>query len=166
MFNVASTLGESFTASMTGTTEDKTYSATIEYDGMGNGHYVGQFDEGSYELYILGERYVICSENQCIETPNFSDASPIDATAFEFSEEDLNSYRDSALYKGTETCPDGTCDVWEISIEEYSGKLYVTEDGRISKATGAAAGGTFEIVYTYEEVTITPPENIQTIPTT
>lgn len=163
-FNPAATAGESFVATMTGTTEDKSYTATIEYDGSGNAHYTGQFEDETFELYMLGERNIICNGGQCIETPNTTGASPVDRDLFDISDEDLTEYRNNALYQGTQDCPAGKCEVWQISVEDYTGLLFVSEDGQISKATGEAAGGSFEIIYSYEQVTVSAPENIQTIP--
>ena len=163
-FSLASTTNESFTATITGTTDGSTYNATIQNDGSGNSQYTGQLDGKKFELYILGNRNIVCNEGQCIETNNTLGLAPIDRDQYEISDEDLESYRQSAIYKGTVDCSAGTCDKWEISVSDFTGSLLVDSDGRINQVATDIEGGSYTIDYAYGDVTITPPENVISVP--
>lgn len=165
VFNVAATSGSAFVATMNGTTTDgTTYTATIQYDGNQNSYYVGTFQDEQFELYALEQRFITCSQGQCIESPVASSGIPISSDQYEYSEEDVNAYREGALFLGNQNCPAGTCKVWGIEREGYSGKLFVDSSGRISRAEWNGAEGSFSIDYEYRDVIITPPENVLTIP--
>jgi uncharacterized protein YxeA len=163
-FSLASTTNKSFTATINGTTDDQTYNATIKNDGLGNSQYTGQADGKEFELYVLGDRNIVCTDGQCIETSNTIGLSPIDQDQYEITDEDLENYRESALYKGTAECSAGTCEKWEVSVSEFTGTLLVDNDGRINQISTTVEGNTYTVDFTYEEVTITPPENVITIP--
>ena len=163
-FNLASTANESFTATITGTTDGSTYNATIEYDSNGDSKYTGQSNGKNFELYLLGDRNIVCNDEQCIETNNTLGLAPIDKDQYEISDEDLESYQQSALYKGTVDCSAGTCDKWEVSVSDFTGTLLVDSDGRINQVSTEVEGASYTIDYSYGEVTITPPENVISVP--
>jgi hypothetical protein len=163
-FNLASTINESFTATVTGTANGETFNATIKNDGEGNSQYSGQANNKEFDLYLLGDRNIICSDGNCIETSNTAGLAPIDRDQYEISDEDLESYQQSAVYKGTADCSAGTCEKWEVSVSEFTGTLLVDNNGRINQVSTVVEGGTYTIDYTYSEVIITPPENVISLP--
>jgi hypothetical protein len=164
LFDLASTTNQSFTATITGTTDGSTYNGTIEYDENGNSKYTGQSDGKEFELYLLGDRSIVCNEGQCIETNNTLGLAPVNREQYEISDEDLQSYQQSALYKGTVDCSAGTCDKWEVSVSDFTGTLLVDSEGRINQVSTEVEGGSYSIDYAYGDVTITPPENVISLP--
>ncbi len=163
-FNPQSTVSESFTATMTGTSDGETFTATIEYDGDNNSRYTGQANDKEFDLYLLGDRNIFCSDGQCLETPNSAGLVPVDKDQYEISEDDLASYQQSALYKGQVDCSAGTCDKWEVSVSTFTGSILVDSSGRINQVTTVSENSNYTIDYVYEEVVITPPENVKSIP--
>lgn len=166
-FSPLATNAESFEAKMVGTTADgQNYTATIEFDGQDNSHYYGDFGtDQTFEVFSLNGRTIFCSENACFENPSEATSSPVTSDQYEYSDEDLTAYRDGANYVGEQSCPAGTCDVWEVTREGYTGKFFVDSNGRISKAEWTGAEGNFSLEYAYKTIVITEPENVQTFPT-
>ena len=163
-FSLLSTTDDSFTATITGTTDGNTYNATIEYDGNGDSKYSGQSDGKDFELYLLGNRNIFCNDGQCIETNNALGLTPVDSNQYEISDEDLTSYQQNALYRGTVDCSAGTCDKWEVSVSDFTGTLLVDSDRRINQVSTQLEGDSYTVDYSYGDVTITPPENVISVP--
>lgn len=69
--------------------------------------------------------------------------------------QDINQYRESAQYIGTETCPAGTCQVWRANGPGGEVSYYIDSQNRISKIR-MGEGGT-ETTYEYKDVSIVIP---------
>ena len=155
------TAGVSYVAKLSGTASDTTLAANIEYDGEGNSHYVGTAPE-SVEMYKIGSEYIICTNATCIATTTTS--SPTGSEQSTYSEEDVASWKNSAIYKGKQSCPAGSCDAWQVTQDSYTGTIFVARDGRVSRTIWKSDNSNMTIDLEYKDITITRPENVQTIP--
>lgn len=163
VFSAKATAGEPFVATMSGTANESSIAATIRYDGKGNSHYSGVSNGETSEFYNIDGQYIFCSEGQCFASPT-STGLPISSDQYEYDDEDVSAWNEIAVYKGKQSCPAGSCDTWEVSQEGYVGTIFIAGDGRISRTNWVGEGSSMTMDYSYEDVTITAPENVQTIP--
>jgi hypothetical protein len=138
---------------------------TLKSDGMGNVHFTGMIGTQNTEFYILKDgSNIFCTAGNCFSS-NVATGTQ-SAAEFNVTDEDIVSYQDKATQLGEESCPTGKCTVWQIADGEEDTKIYIDNStNRVSKVSGKLSGDTFEMIYTYEPVTITIPTNVQTIPT-
>ena len=117
------------------------------------------------EIIYTSDAYYACQGDNCVKYPiSQSSNSGFDPSAYTYDQAKLASYT-SPANKGQQSCPSGTCDVWEVSAGGYSSKLYIDSDTkRITQVESTVAGKTSKIVYEYKDVSITVPANAQTIP--
>lgn len=162
-FDPAATENVSFTAVLTGTSNGQTYTANLEHDGKGSSKYSGSNGSAPFEMYLINKEYITCTGGTCIKLSSAS-ASPVNEGTYNFSQEDISNFRNSSTYLGKADCPAGTCDHWQSIKENETIDFYVASDNKISKANGKIGDTTFEIVFTYKDVVITPPANVQELP--
>lgn len=165
-FEAIATKDQSFQAVMTGTRDTTTYTANLEYDGKGNSRYSGTSGGTTFEAFMLGSRYVICSNGTCFEMSQANSPVPVSEDQYSYSDDNLANFRRNATYKGKQDCPAGTCNAWDVKTTDFTGTIFVDDEDRISKVSSKSDKSAFDITYTYQPVTITPPANIQTLPTT
>lgn len=161
IFAPRGTAGVSYVAKLSGTANDTALAATIEYDSKGNSHYVGTAPE-SVEMYKIGSEYIICTNSGCIATT--TTISPTGNEQSTYSEEDVTSWKNSAVYKGKQDCPASSCDAWQVTQDNYTGTVFVASDGRVSRTVWKSHSTNMTIDLEYKDITITRPENVQTIP--
>lgn len=162
-FDPAATANVSFTAVLTGTSNGQTYTANLEHDGKGSSKYSGSNGNAPFEMYLINKEYITCTGGTCIKL-NGSAASPVNEDTYNFSQEDISNFRNSSTYLGKADCPAGTCDHWQSVKENETVDFYVASDNKISKASGKIGDTNFEIVFTYKDVVITAPANVQEFP--
>lgn len=162
-FDPAATANVSFVAVLTGTSKGQTYTANLEHDGKGSSKYSGNSANAPFEMYLINNEYITCSGGSCIKLTG-SAGSPVNESTYSFSTEDIDNFRTSSTYKGKADCPAGTCDHWQSTKENETIDFYVASDNKISKASGTIGDTSFEIVFTYKDVTITPPANVRELP--
>lgn len=160
-FAPMSTAGISYEAKINGTAGDSTIAATIEYDGKGNSHYIGTAPEPS-ETYQFGNEYIMCDDAHCMSIPTTN--QPAGSGEATYSDADIESWNNTAVYKGKQDCPSGTCDTWQITKDGHTGTLFIASDGRISRSTWISSESSMTIDFEYKAITITRPENIQAMP--
>lgn len=167
VFNPLASDNESFRATMevTGTADSSDYSGVIERAKDGSLKFSGNQNGEAIEFYLLADQsYIACQNSTCFKINDGN--APIDVNDFTTTEEDIASYKDSANYKGKESCSSGTCHVWEY--EESEGQfvtVYVDADSnRVVEVRGSDGEGDLKITYEYTDITITLPENVQELP--
>ncbi len=168
-FDALATNGASYAATITATANGKTTSATMEYDkNTGAIKYsAGSGSSAATVIYTKDAYYICQTASKCYKYPiSGSNSSGFDPSSYEYSSDKLNSLRNTAVDKGTMSCPAGTCHVWQVSVGGYTSTIYIdTATKRISQVEGTTAAGSSKIVYEYKDVTVTPPANAKTLPT-
>lgn len=162
LFSARSLADTSYVATMNSTSGDGNLTAIIRSDGRGNLHYSGSYEGGTSDFYSVDGQTIVCTDDECFASAALQ--PPVDESQYDYTEEDVASWREKAVYKGKQACPAGTCDTWEVSEVDGNGTIYIDGNGRISRATWNTSEGSMTIDYSYEPVTITAPENVQTLP--
>lgn len=160
-FEPKSTEGVPYVAKLSGAAGDSAIAATIEYDGKGNSHYVGTAPEAS-EMYKIGDEYIMCTNATCMAMSTAS--NPAGSGQSTYSHKDITSWKKSAVYKGKQDCPAGSCDAWQVTQDSYTGTIFVASNGRVSRTIWKSDKTNMTIDLEYKDVTINRPENVQTIP--
>lgn len=162
-FNPASTENLEFAATITA---EGAPQATMEHDDKGNTRYVTAQGGQQMEIIYTSDAYYSCQGGSCVKFPiTQSGNTGFDPSAYTYDEAKLAGYGNPS-HKGRQSCPSGTCDVWEVSAGGVTSTLYVDSDTkRITQVEGTVAGKTSKIVYEYKDITITVPANAQTLPT-
>ena len=166
-FDAASTEGLEFKATITTTASGQATESTIEHDDKGSTRYVASAGGQQTEIIYTSDAYYLCSgSNTCIkyslDQPSSVSFNPKD---YEYGTDKLAGYKSGAAYKGQQSCPSGTCDVWSVSGGGGTTTLYVdASTKRITQVETTVNSATSKIVYDYTDVTINIPANAQTIP--
>ncbi|MCA9323832.1 hypothetical protein KC992_01890 [Candidatus Saccharibacteria bacterium] len=164
-FNPKATASQAFVATISGTSEgSETLSGTIESDGQGNSHFIGTQAGQTAEYYTLSDgTYIFCQNGACYKAS--AENSADEADDYSFKEEDILKFRDTASYVGTDDCPAGTCDVWQVNDNGTDTRIYIdTKTQYVSQVVGTQDGDTFKVVYEFKDnVTVTPPTDIKDI---
>lgn len=166
-FSPLNTVESDFTATVATETDQGNYNGSIEYDSEGFWRYVGSAEGQEAEIIVTPDAYYSNTGGQWIKIPATSNSElGFDLEAYEVTEEELTDFRDILDYKGKADCPAGTCDLWEAT--EYQGndmlQFYVDSSNRINQLVSDSESGKITIVYTYEDVSITVPTDVQEIP--
>ncbi len=167
-FNPLATVDESFSAMLTVTDVDGVEEMTgvINRDAAGNTKFSGTQEGETVEFYVTTDgKYIVCQAEDCFSLTGGT--VPFDTSDFTASEADIAKYKETAKYIDDVDCKSGTCESWEYVDEEGSTvNIYINkEDRKVSEVNGSDENGSkVKIVYTYEDVTVTLPENVQEIP--
>ncbi len=155
-----------YVATISGQSPEGPIDAVMEHDGNDRFRFSTQQDGISGEFIITPTATYTCQDGQCMEFAQGQQSLDIDPRDFSYDEGDLEEFSTNAVRVGTEPCPTGTCNVWEITDEDEVSRIYVdTDSSRIAQVTGSGADGEFTITYEYRDVTIDIPENVQPMPT-
>jgi hypothetical protein len=166
-FRPVATEGQSFVATLSGQSDGETINGTIEYDKNGNSKFRTTTSEGELEFYVIGEDTYSCTNGQCFKFSGSTDQNPLDLDDlnYNYSEDDVASFEDSARYLGQQPCPAGSCNVWRVTEGDYETDTYIsTKDNRISQLLSRGENTEITIIYEYKDVVVTPPTNVQTLP--
>ncbi len=165
-FNAVSTSGVSFVATITTTTTDgKTVTGVMESDSKnGAVKYTASTAGATTTMIYTKDAFYMCqTADNCIKS-SAANAS-FNPSAYEYSDDELAQFKSSSTKVGTESCPSGTCDVWNVSSEGYQSKIYLDQKTkRVSQVVGGTDQATSTIVYDYKDVTVTIPQNAQEAP--
>lgn len=162
VFAPKSTDGVAYVAKLSGTAQGSAIAATIEHDGKGNSHYLGTAPEPA-EMFLLGTEYIMCDDAQCMSISTAA-SQPVGSKEASYSNEAIASWKNTAVHKGKQACPAGTCDAWQVTQDDHTGTLFIASDGRVSRSTWKSSELDMNIDLEYKDVTITRPENVLTIP--
>ncbi len=165
-FSPALTGDASYEATITGSDEDgQPYSGTFKNNGAGIAQFSTEIDGESADFYYADNSYIFCQGADCFKVPAESGEVPFDLDTFEFSSSDVETYKGTATFIESASCPAGTCDVWSYTDGPASGKLYLDSENRVSQlVTADENGAEVKIVYDYRAVDVVLPENIQELP--
>lgn len=167
-FNPVSMQGQSFVATISGTQNGKALNATMSYDGKSSYSYEVTQDGQKVQMIVTSDAFYTCNNGNCYKTAvNANSKQSFDPSNYQYSASDIDSFKNSAAYKGTQSCAGGTCDVWEVS-DSKTGKTTLFLDSnshRIVEVSYSENGNTFKISYAYKPVTITPPANAKSLQT-
>lgn len=155
-----------FRATLTGTSNEGPVDAIMEYDGEGSSRFESTQNGQVMEFIITPTAAYSCENSNCVmfdtTTDNMSFFNPEDYT---YGDGDYATFRDEAVYLGREDCPAGTCHAWEVEDEDTTSLIYIeTQTTRISQVVSSGPDGDITVTYEYEDITITPPENAQALP--
>lgn len=166
-FAPLATLGSSYEATYSFTGEDGTASTgTIAVDKNGDSKYSGKAEGSSFELYTIGDDAISCTDGTCYRLATGGESSEaVDSDDYSYTDDDYADFKNNAAYKGTDSCPSGTCSVWEITdVDNTIITMYIDSDNRVSKVMGSDEDGKFEVSYNYKSVSISAPANVTELP--
>ncbi len=169
--SAASTSGMPFVATVSTTTSGgQKVNGVMSSDGDGNVSYAYKADGKDVSLIYTADAYYLCNgTDTCIKYPSSSTSgSGFDPSAYQYDSNRIASLKDTAAYKGQQTCPGGggTCDVWSVSSAGATTTMYVNASTKkIAKVTTATATSSSDITYEYKNVTVAAPANSVTLPT-
>lgn len=164
---------ESFIATVRGQGDDGPIDGSIESDGEGNFRLNFIVEGESSSLIVTADATYSCTAGECFEFPRTTEdddatsfGAAIDPEQFTFNEDDYAEFRNTAVYQGTEDCSAGTCDVWTYADEGVDSKVYIDSgSNQIVRVESSEEGNQYIVEYDYQtDVTITPPENAQQLP--
>lgn len=163
-FNPKATQNESFVATIEGKSKDSTViTGSIESDGKGNIHFKGLQTGESAEYYLAADQaFIFCQGEKCYRYAE--NESGLNVGDYEVTDEDIAKYKETAKYIGEESCPEGTCDVWQYDDNGADTKIYINKQSKqVSQVIGVKDGETFKVVYEFKDVTVTIPTNVEEI---
>ena len=147
-------------------------SATMVSDGKGNYSYTYQAGGKTVSTVYTPDAYYVCNgSSQCIKYATSSTtASGFDPSTYQYDTAKIENLKNTAAYKGQQTCPggNGTCEVWSVSSDSgnTTSTLYIdTATKRIAKATYSSGTTKSEVTYNYKDVHIAIPSSYTTAPT-
>ena len=159
--------GASYVATINADTPEGSFESVLEFDGEGNYSFNAEQDGQTVQFILIGDTAYTCEGEQCFEFPSRQDDDMFNFNIddFTYEEDELTDFAETATYLGEESCPAGTCDVWEIVDETETSRLYIdTDSNQISQATGTGDDGEFTMVFEYQDISIEAPENVQPFP--
>lgn len=158
----------SYTATITNKDGDKVYVSTVEYDSDSKiSKYNAEIGGSKSTIYFTENEYVFCqTEDNCIKYSNNSvNASSFDPNTISFDEKQINELKNSSVFKETSNCVSGECEVWKINREGLESTYYIyTDTKRLAKFETQTPTGSAEVVYLFKDISLSLPENAQTIP--
>lgn len=161
-FNPAATTDRDFVGTISGSGQEGT--VVFEYDNDSESfRYVATANGEGIETITTPDAYYAMANGQWIKYPTGTD-SGFDADDYQYGNDELEDYRNSSAYQGTQQCSAGTCHVWQTTIGNSQSTLLIdTDTGYIVRVSTTAGDQTSAIDYEYKEVTITAPTDAQEI---
>jgi hypothetical protein len=168
-FDVVSTKGVSFVATIEVSSGNTTISSKMESDAKtGAIRYVSSAGGQSVNFIYTSDAYYMCqSSDTCYKYPlGQGNGASFDPKTYEYSDAKIAEYRAGSSYDGKKACSTGTCDVWKIKSGENESVVYVdTKTKRVVQMEGTSAAGLMKITYDYrDDISVTIPTNVQTLP--
>ena len=163
-FAPVSTEGQPFVATIS---SDGTTQGTIQSDGKGNTSYESTQNGTTTRIVYTSDAYYICTGSTCYKYV-LGASSPVsfNPSDYQYTKDKLTGYKSGATYKGKQSCPAGTCDVWSVSNAGVTSSLFIDSKSKlISQVESSLNGKTTKITYEFKAVTIDVPTNAQTLPT-
>lgn len=166
-FNPLATSGSSYQATITTTAAGTTSTATMAFDKTtGNVQYTSTAGGQTISIVYTKDAYYLCqTPTSCIKYATGQGTASFNPASYEYTDAQLAGYRAGASFHGKQSCPAGTCDVWQVTNAGYTSSLFVdTKTKRISQVQATTAAGTSKVVYNYQNVSVTVPANATTVP--
>lgn len=165
-FNPLSASGFSYVSTITSTLAGEESVAIMEYDKNTDAIRYTTSSNGEKTIMIVAKDsvYMCQTADNCIKYPNGSDdTSGFDRGAYEYTPEEIEGWKNTAMDQGVKDCPAGKCNVWQVSADGYDNTVYIdTKTRRISMVETSSPNGSSKMVYEYKDVSIEIPVNAQT----
>lgn len=139
--------------------------SVFEYDAdTQSTRFTTEGDGGDSVIFLLTPgAYFTQAGGQWIKYPTTNNPG-FDAGAYQYDDDRLDEYRPN--YKGTESCGDAVCDVWENTVEGTTGTFYIDQSTRLIKKISTIQNNEIVVMnFDYTDVVITPPTDYQELPT-
>lgn len=165
-FSIASLANHSFKATFSGTIQDTSFNAVLKHDAQDNVQYTVSSNGDSTDIIVNSDGYFSCQNDVCYKYPSNSTISAsFNPDDYTYTGDGVDRLEDLATYEGKQDCPAGICDVWATIENTFTTRLFIsTADRRISKVVSSDGTDSTTIIYSYEDVTVTKPTNIQEVP--
>lgn len=168
-FSPAKTTNLSFVATTTSTVDGKTTNSVMESDAKTGAirYKAGAADSGFTFIYTKDAYYMCPESGACFKYAlGQGQGAAFDPKTYQYDDAKIADYKTNTKSLGRESCPAGTCEVWQVSGSGYGAKIYIDNDTkRVSQVISDASGVSSKIVYEYRDVSVEIPTNIQELPT-
>ena len=156
----------SYVATISGEAADNIIDATMEFDGQGNVRFTAQEDGRTLQFILTPEFLYSCDGDTCYEFPaDGQESQLLNPGDFTYTETDAVQYQSLGRNIGQESCPAGTCNVWEIEENDETNRIYIDVDSNlISQISGSSPDGGYTITMEYRDVSISAPDNAEPLP--
>ncbi len=152
----------------TATTNGGSVNASMEYDKDSNAwRYTGQSNGIKIEAIYTTDTYYMNTGDSWIKLPLSQGTQAFNPSQYKYDQATIKDFQSKVQNKGSQSCPSGTCQVWEITNYQGNDKItfYIdTSSNRISQLITESSAGKSTIVYTYKDITVTVPTNVTTAP--
>lgn len=158
-----------FIATITGTVNGEESTIKLASDGKGTTEFT-MTSEGQEIRYIYtADSYYMCTGGQCtVMKLDGASQATLNSDDYTYSQEEIANFKSTSTYLGQQSCPSGTCNVWQVNdgVEGSTNKLFVdTGSNRITQIEMTTNEGTSTIAFEYKDVTINIPANAQELVT-
>ncbi|MCA9338379.1 hypothetical protein KC949_02375 [Candidatus Saccharibacteria bacterium] len=163
-----------FEVTVTSGSETQPMSLKIKHAKNGDTESTTGMSGVTLTTYIIDKEYIQCTADQCLSSGKIPERQQIPSANYAFTKEYILAMQRGSKYTGSEQCGKSTCAKWEINSEVMKGIFYIDKENRIVKIvntpsedsstpTGTEAKTTTAspITYTYGNITITRPANVQ-----
>ena len=166
-FNPLSTSGVSAVSTITSTIDGVESVAVMEYDADTDAvRYTTTTDGEKMIMIITKDSVYMCqTADNCLKYPSGTDStSGFDRNTYEYTQEEIEGWKSTAMDQGEKDCPAGKCNVWSVNSGGYESTVYIDKKTRrISMVESSSPSGSTRIVYEYKDVNIEIPLNAQNI---
>lgn len=153
-----------FAASLTSAASNgSSISANMEYDKDTNAwRYAGQSGGSAIEAIYTTDAYYIKMGESWMKLPPEQGTQTFNPGQYKYDQSSIKDFQSKVQNKGQQSCPAGTCQVWEVSNYQGNDKITFYTDissNRISQVITESSAGKNTIIYTYKDITVTAPAN-------
>ncbi len=162
-FSALPTADLSFVATLTSTANGKTVKTVMESDAKTG---AVRYASDTMTMIYTKDAYYICqtAENCFKYKLGQGSGASFNPKDYQYDSSKIDSYRNSSTKLGTESCPAGTCVVWQVTNGGYVSKIYVdSKTKRVSKVTSSQGETSTTIIYDYKDVSVQVPTNAKDI---
>lgn len=168
-FNPLPLADTEFAATLTtATANGGSVNASMEYDKDNNAwRYIGQSNGIKVEAVYTTDAYYINAGGNWMKLPLSQGTQAFNPSQYKYDQATIKDFQAKVQNKGTQSCPSGTCQVWEIANYQGNDKITFytdTSSNRISQIVTESSAGKSTIVYTYKDINVTVPANVTEAP--
>lgn len=152
----------------TATANGGSVNASMEYDKDNNAwRYTGQSNGVKIEAVYTTDAYYMNAAGNWMKLPLSQGTQAFNPGQYKYDQATIKDFQAKVQNKGTQSCPSGTCQVWEIANYQGNDKITFytdTSSNRISQVVTESSAGKSTIVYTYKDINVTVPANVTEAP--
>lgn len=139
---------------------------TFISDGKGN--FARKFENAgaTYAMYKFGDSYMQCLQDRCMEMTESTGAAAFQSEDnIQFSAERINALSRQLQADGQAPCGSGQqCTKWASKVSSVTTEILVSQDNKIMQVTNASGDSSFTVTYSYSDVTLKRPANVDALP--